>query len=181
MVSERHDSVALTNFPMNWRKYGVQNSLDEERVDDPDDPTDQQTVFAVPSHPPSSRQARRNTNQNQSLLSEALNVLKSVASSSNDGDEDFETDHFVKYVASKMKKYDRNTKNAVQRGVMDITFRADEGFYTNQSQRFEQYYDYSSSSPVPSPSTPVPSPSPPVPSPSPPVHSQSVDFSFLNM
>lgn len=75
--------------------------------------------------------------------------------------EDSETVHFVNYVASKMKKYDTNTKNAVQRGIMEIIFKADEGLYTvgqsyTTSGNQQLYSTYSSPSPVPSPVSSAP-------------------------
>lgn len=102
--------------------------IKSEIVHNPDSPATE-TLFATPVPHPSSRPAKRNTNH--SLLSEALDDFTSEdAPSPNVETEDYETFHFANYLACKMRKYDTHTKNAVQRGIMELIFKADEGFYT---------------------------------------------------
>jgi hypothetical protein len=76
------------------------------------------------------------------MLSEALGLLKSAASSptpeprnNNPNNFDNETLFFSNFICSKMQQYNRSTKNAVQRAIMDIIFKADEGC-TNFSQHY---------------------------------------------
>ncbi|KAF9406915.1 hypothetical protein HW555_012893 [Spodoptera exigua] len=81
-------------------------------------------------------------NKKMGMLSEALGLLKSAASSptpeprnNNPNNFDSETLFFSNFICSKMQQYNRSTKNAVQRAIMDVIFKADEGC-TNFSQHY---------------------------------------------
>lgn len=88
------------------------------------------------------KKKKSDENKKMSMLSEALGVLKSVASipapepqDNNPNNFDSETLFFSNFICSKMQKYNRSTKNAVQRAIMDIIFKADEGC-TNFAQHY---------------------------------------------
>ncbi|KAF9411107.1 hypothetical protein HW555_009969 [Spodoptera exigua] len=88
------------------------------------------------------KKKKSDENKKMGMLSEALGLLKSAASSptpeprnNNPNNFDSETLFFSNFICSKMQQYNRSTKNAVQRAIMDVIFKADEGC-TNFSQHY---------------------------------------------
>ncbi|KAI5710959.1 hypothetical protein M8J75_012853 [Diaphorina citri] len=112
----------------------VDNS-EESTVEDPGFPEE----FVAPTlRPPRPKESR--TSDSDTLLSEVLGVLKDVASSSkNPAQEDMESFHFGNLVCSKLKNYDRRTKTSVQRQIMEIMFKADEGMHAAYANTGTQY------------------------------------------
>lgn len=91
---------------------------------------------------PQKKKKKSDENKKMGMLSEALGLLNSAASSptpeprnNNPNNFDSEPLFFSNFICSKMQQYNRSTKNAVQRAIMDLIFKAVEGC-TNFSQHY---------------------------------------------
>lgn len=98
------------------------------------------------------KRKKKEENNRMVLPSENPDEPKNVAiirsyeppnNNSNSADE--EILFFSKFICSKMQKYEKSTKNAVQRAIMNIIFKADEGytdFSPNYKPKSNSYNNY---------------------------------------
>lgn len=82
------------------------------------------------------------------MLKEAFGLLKTAADKPK---KDAELQCFFDFIQEKMKSYTRETKNAIQHEIFQITMRADQGYY-NSIQNYG-YYSSSQNQQAPRPST----------------------------
>ncbi|XP_066991937.2 uncharacterized protein [Anabrus simplex] len=106
--------------------------LSAENTEDSDiSQTVEEDSVAIPAvHEPATKKVK--TDPNLQMLKEAFGILQASANrhpsplSANDNPE---LRSFSDFILAKMKTYSLRTKNAVQREIFQIIFRADEGFY----------------------------------------------------
>lgn len=97
------------------------------------------------------------------MLAEALDILKTTTTHTQPASNvslDNENLYFINFIGSKMVKYPPNVRNAVERAITDVLFKADEGyynFYPNQyAQQLQQWpSNYTACTTAQTPAPPV--------------------------
>jgi hypothetical protein len=105
------------------------------------DNSEETELITPPSQP---KRGQGENKRKMEMLSEAIGILRSASiqpqSVRSDGLDD-ESNYFSKFICSKMTKYSEHTRNAVQRAITDIIFKADQGYYDYNTD-YNQHHQY---------------------------------------
>ncbi|CAH1971862.1 unnamed protein product [Acanthoscelides obtectus] len=122
----------------------VSNSVSRNDENDSVKESDMPRESISHSQPPKKKRSYtepRENNKKIEMLAEALDILKTTTTQAQPASNvslDNENLHFINFIGSKMMRYPPNVRNAVERAITGVLFKADEGYYNFYPKQYAQ-------------------------------------------